>query len=264
MKSHTPAQTGTGCEVHEVWVVRHGERQDYVDPTWPDTHADTRHDPPLTYSGMLLAHATGARIASQSITGGLGIAVGYPEGGADATPAAAAILCSPFLRTIQTASPIAAKLGIPIRIENGLAEGLREGYEFTCQPRMLPVVQVPAIMSSVISECGLPALPADPTRLVDTTYVSVHDFPTYPEARPVFWQRFKDTVDALLSKPPAPCLILVTHGYGFQSISEKLAGKPVEDTPGYCAVSHFWRDSSTAPWTVRAFADCAHTAQNNP
>jgi broad specificity phosphatase PhoE len=33
-----------------VWVVRHGERRDSVDPNW-ETDADRVHDPPLTDLG---------------------------------------------------------------------------------------------------------------------------------------------------------------------------------------------------------------------
>jgi len=41
-----------------VWAVRHGERQDSVDPTWAE-EADRPHDPPLTELGRWAAWRVG-------------------------------------------------------------------------------------------------------------------------------------------------------------------------------------------------------------
>ena len=83
-----------------VWIARHGNRLDFVNPEWFNTAA-RRYDPPLSEDGFIQAAELGQRLKSESISH---------------------ILASPFLRTIQTANEVAKVLNLPIKLEAGLSE----------------------------------------------------------------------------------------------------------------------------------------------
>ncbi len=83
-----------------VWVARHGNRFDFVNPEWFNT-ALRRYDPPLSEDGFIQAEELGKRLKNENIT---------------------QIFSSPFLRTIQTANKVAQVLNLPIKLEAGLGE----------------------------------------------------------------------------------------------------------------------------------------------
>ena len=83
-----------------VWIARHGNRLDFVNPEWFNT-ARRRYDPPLSDDGFVQAVELGQRLKPEKIE---------------------RIFASPFLRTIQTASEIAQILDLPIKLEAGLGE----------------------------------------------------------------------------------------------------------------------------------------------
>ncbi|MEA5535771.1 histidine phosphatase family protein [Crocosphaera sp. XPORK-15E] len=83
-----------------VWIARHGNRLDFVNPEWFNT-AVRRYDPPLSEDGVIQAQQLGKRLQSEKI---------------------AHIFASPFLRTIQTANQVAEMLDLPIKLEAGLGE----------------------------------------------------------------------------------------------------------------------------------------------
>ncbi len=83
-----------------VWIARHGNRLDFVNPEWFNTAA-RRYDPPLSEDGLVQATELGQRLKNENITH---------------------IFASPFLRTIQTANEVAQVLNLPIKLEAGLGE----------------------------------------------------------------------------------------------------------------------------------------------
>ena len=83
-----------------VWIARHGNRLDFVNPEWFNTAA-RRYDPPLSDDGFVQAAELAQRLKEENI--------GH-------------IFASPFLRTIQTANEIARVLNLPIKLEEGLGE----------------------------------------------------------------------------------------------------------------------------------------------
>lgn len=83
-----------------VWIARHGNRLDFVNPEWFNT-ALRRYDPPLSDDGFIQAAELGQRLKSENIRH---------------------IFASPFLRTIQTANEVAKVLNLPIKLEAGLGE----------------------------------------------------------------------------------------------------------------------------------------------
>jgi broad specificity phosphatase PhoE len=89
-----------------VWIARHGNRLDFVDPKWFNT-AKRRYDPPLSEDGLIQARELATRLKSENITH---------------------IFASPFLRTIQTANEVAQVLNLPIKPEAGLSEWLNPNW----------------------------------------------------------------------------------------------------------------------------------------
>lgn len=83
-----------------VWIARHGNRLDFVNPEWFNT-APRRYDPPLSEDGLVQAKELGQRLKKENISH---------------------IFASPFLRTIQTANQVAQVLNLSIKLEAGLSE----------------------------------------------------------------------------------------------------------------------------------------------
>ena len=83
-----------------VWIARHGNRFDFVNPEWFNT-APRRYDPPLSDDGFIQAAELGQRLKSEKIEH---------------------IFASPFLRTVQTANEVANVLNLPIELEAGFGE----------------------------------------------------------------------------------------------------------------------------------------------
>ena len=89
-----------------VWIARHGNRQDFVDPHWPKT-ADRPYDPGLSPDGIEQAKRLGERMQREHI---------------------GAIFSSPFLRTIETANEVAEVLDLPIFVEPGISEWFNDEW----------------------------------------------------------------------------------------------------------------------------------------
>jgi broad specificity phosphatase PhoE len=85
-----------------LWLLRHGERVDQVDPDWA-AGADRPHDPPPTERGREQAAAAGDRLRGEGV---------------------GAVYSSPFTRAVATADAVARALDLPVRIEDGLCEHL--------------------------------------------------------------------------------------------------------------------------------------------
>lgn len=98
-----------------VWLVRHANRQDFVDPTWRET-ADRPHDPGLSPDGWMQARHLARRFADAAID---------------------RIVASPFLRTVQTAHAVAEARRQPLYLEPGLGEWLNPAW-FDAAPTLLP------------------------------------------------------------------------------------------------------------------------------
>ena len=97
-----------------IWIARHGNRADFVDPTWR-LRAARPHDPPLSPDGVEQARKLGRRLKGEPIRH---------------------IFASPFLRTLETASAVAAELKVPVKIEHGAGEFLNPEW-FSCAPEFL-------------------------------------------------------------------------------------------------------------------------------
>ena len=97
-----------------IWIARHGNRIDFVNPEWFNT-AERRYDPPLSDDGVVQAYQLGQRLKRESITH---------------------IFASPFLRTVQTANQVADALDLPIKLESGLSEWLNSAWMIAMPERL--------------------------------------------------------------------------------------------------------------------------------
>ena len=97
-----------------IWIARHANRLDFVNPDWFLT-AERRYDPPLSDDGMVQAQQLANRLKGENISH---------------------IFASPFLRTVQTAAAIASVLDLPIKLETGLSEWLNPDW-MTEEPERL-------------------------------------------------------------------------------------------------------------------------------
>jgi broad specificity phosphatase PhoE len=104
-----------------LWLIRHAHRLDWADPCWART-AERPHDPPLSDTGRQQARRIAQRLAAVPI---------------------AHIFVSPFLRTIETAVPLAAVHGLPMAIEPGFSEWLNVAW-FPEPPETAPLSKLRA------------------------------------------------------------------------------------------------------------------------
>jgi broad specificity phosphatase PhoE len=122
-----------------LWIARHGNRLDFVDPDWFPI-AERPYDPPLSEDGFVQARQLGHRLKSENIKH---------------------IFASPFLRTVQTAYEVAKVLNKPIKLEAGLCEWLNPDW-MPATPARLPrevlATEYPAIDLSYCSRV-LPEYP---------------------------------------------------------------------------------------------------------
>ena len=99
-----------------VWIARHGNRLDFVNPEWFDT-AEFRYDPPLSEDGLIQAQELGQKLKSANIKH---------------------IFASPFLRAIQTADAVAEALNLSVKLEAGLSEWLNPEW-MSSAPQTNPI-----------------------------------------------------------------------------------------------------------------------------
>jgi broad specificity phosphatase PhoE len=102
-----------------IWIARHASRLDFADPEWAK-RSPRPHDPPLSPAGGGQARALARRLEREPI---------------------AHLFSSPFLRCIETARSVAARLGLAIKIEPGLSEWLNREW-FPSFPDVLPLAEL--------------------------------------------------------------------------------------------------------------------------
>lgn len=152
----------------KVFIARHGERIDHVDPLWK-TRVENPDDPFLTERGLAQAHCLGQRLAVEGIV---------------------KIFVSPFYRTIQTAAAVAKAANVTMCIEPGICEGLLPEWFPKGSPRLREVADL-----------------AEEFPTLDPAYVPVH-VPDYPETKPTTIERVKMATKKLVQNEEGPILLV--------------------------------------------------------
>ena len=196
-----------------VWIARHGHRMDMADESWALTAANP-YDPPLSPLGVAQAADLSARLAGERI---------------------AHIVTSPFERAVATAAPLAAALGVSIKIEPGIAEWMNPQWF-----RRRPMWRPPSALAALHG-------------VVDVGYISPIDV-----AFPATWD------DLLLRTQTAVRLILETfdgsvlfvgHGASVMGIASALS--PGAQVSGeLCCLIRFAKHGGT--WVLEDSGSTSH------
>ena len=125
-----------------IWLARHGNREDFVDPTWRE-HAAFPADSPLSFDGIDQARQLGRRLHGEGI---------------------GAIYASPFLRAVQTAHEIADILELGVHLEPGLGEHLNPEW-FPEPPELRPISELQKRFARLVVSHPLGAVPRYPETL---------------------------------------------------------------------------------------------------
>lgn len=216
--------------MQNVVVMRHGERIDHFEPTWP-AHAERPWDPPLTDDGKSRARNTGKSLR----------AIGFPIH---------RVLVSPFLRCLQTAAEAVSAL-CPVvdddamrtsqdavnssRVKVSIEYGLCEMLNTTAIGKEVPKngIWFPELPNL---EALLPAGTLDLS--VERIY---QEMPRWEESVLGARNRYARVIQTLADKYPHENLLLVTHGEGVGvSVSSFQKNTEVYEVD-YCGYSHLQR-----------------------
>ncbi len=181
----------------ELYVVRHGQRRDSVDPDWEET-ADRVHDPPLTQLGRWAAWRVGRRFAEADVS-------------------LDAVYASPFLRSVETADEICQELGTTFELESGLGE-YRNAEWFGREPETLPEERLRERFGTV-------RLGRDP-----------HVVPEFPETHDEATARIGEAARRLVEGTAGP-VVLVGHGITIAGVVDGLVGPAAAAEAPLCGVT---------------------------
>jgi broad specificity phosphatase PhoE len=168
-----------------LWLVRHAHRLDFVRPEWFDT-AIYPYDPPLSALGQSQAVALAAQLSQVPIE---------------------RIFTSPFLRTIQTADPLARLLQLPIQLEWGLCEWLCADWTRSF-PMTTPLAQL-----------------KEDYRSIDLAYDSLV-IPPYPETLEELSLRMNMLSLEFLQANPEHNILIIAHKGSTLGMVSALTGDP--------------------------------------
>lgn len=212
--------------MQHLLVMRHGDRMDDAQPSWIVT-APRPWDPPLTELGKWRARETGRRLRRQgwNIT---------------------RILCSPFLRCVQTAAEMVLALAAldssaagdvaidPSKIKVSIEYGLSE----VMNTLAIRVSNIPPEGPTTLDLGELEALL--PAGTVDHSVERMMlKLPEWPETLDAAYQRYVKTFQAAADMFPKENVLCVTHGEGV-GVSVSKFQVSVHQV-NYCAVSHAQR-----------------------
>lgn len=161
-----------------VWIARHGNRIDFVNPQWFDT-AERPYDPHLSDDGIIQAKLLGKRLVGKGIT---------------------QIFASPFLRTVQTANAVAETLDLSIKLDWGLCEWLNPDW-MDAMPETLPW----KILAQNYPRIDLSYQACSSFRLTNA------ENPSYPETWEACLARTRETVRGLVAEYPDENILFVGH-----------------------------------------------------
>jgi len=191
------------CKI--VIVMRHAERSDM---SYDGKSKFNIQDPEITDKGYKQAYCIGQQL-SQILE-----RLSFPDKGENLK-----LVCvsSPFARTLQTAKTVLSGLNsshIKIICENGLSEFISKETFESSPSSFLEILQQNPLLLEELSDLEV------------ETFSPQSELPNYPESFNSCVERYRETHRKLIKK----CLIeqdyniilMVTHGYGVQIISEMM------------------------------------------
>ncbi len=196
-----------------IWLVRHAHRLDFIQPEWFETAA-LPYDPPLSALGWQQSLELVPQLKNSHVQ---------------------QIFTSPYLRTLQTAYPIAKSLGLSIQIEDGLREWLH-GEWSPWLPKTLPIES--------LVDGGFP---------IDLNYQSQVS-PKYPETAAELTTRTIQVTDQLINQSQNSVLI-VAHNHTLMGIvaaltSDSTTLQPLAFAPAGVMVLTNTGDRTNGGWQI--------------
>lgn len=193
-----------------LYIARHGVRPAQTPAGFPlddEPYTGPGYDAPLSPLGRQQAEALAEQMEDVSID---------------------VIICSPFHRTIQTVAPLARQLGLPIKLEWGLSEFLKDDWF-----EGFPLLPTPKERRTQFPE-------------IDETYRSMV-MPEYPEDLERLQERLQKTTAALMENH-GPTIFIMSHGASSLGIRRALLDgnqAPFHFSSDCGSVSHLtWSDGS--------------------
>ncbi|MCJ8328420.1 MAG: histidine phosphatase family protein [Lentisphaeria bacterium] len=177
-----------------MWFFRHGERQDFVDPSWSSGQQHP-YDTPLSVIGHQQAQEVATYMSDIPIDH---------------------LFCSPFTRAVQTGSPTAKTLGMPLKIEHGFCEIFYASW-FPTPPTL-----------AGLEEAGLDE------SLFDASYESAV-MPVYPETDATVLERAGKVLAHILNNYSGNIAIFA-HGGICYPFTESIFGEKQDITMPYCSL----------------------------
>ncbi len=199
--------------------IRHASRLDVMRPEWV-VNAARPYDTPLSDEGHEQARAAAVFFEAR------------------ARPAH--LFCSPFLRAVETAGPIARMLGMKVKIEPGLGENYYPQY-FPVEPEFSPV----HLNAGELIEEGL----------VEMGYRGLV-IPTHPETNATSAARARRTMWGLMERFEGD-LLMVTHGGIVHGLAKAVVPTAVF-LPHFAAVMELECDAVGRWRVVRDGSDLSH------
>lgn len=176
-----------------IYIARHGERMDFVDPSWKK-NSPTPHDPPLTGCGKDQASDLGKKLSSLNIKH---------------------VFASPFSRCVNTAINAAEAISpmLEVNVEPGLCEWLNaEWYRDSEHGPVWRTVGSLKQEFAGVNDSYEPVFPMS------------HNFDAFPESLGKLEARCEKTYKAILEKIDGDGnVLLVGHGSSVDSLIKVIA-----------------------------------------
>jgi broad specificity phosphatase PhoE len=202
-----------------VWLLRHGARADYWDGKWQSIDGGTR-DASLSELGRAQAEELAKTMKNESIDH---------------------IFVSPYLRTLQTASPLCQALGMRMKVEDGIGECL---WGLTAMPSELLSVEARQKLFPTI----------------DPTYTSIKSPLLGPETGDAAEERAGQVILQLVDAY-AGNLLFLGHGITVLGGARALVGAQNPLRAAFCSISSMeWVDSA---WCLRRNGDISHLSNKD-
>eukprot|EP00934_Nitzschia_sp_Nitz4_P004404 Nitzschia sp. Nitz4//scaffold64_size103689//70026//71041//NITZ4_004442-RA/size103689-snap-gene-0.130-mRNA-1//-1//CDS//3329556148//4394//frame0 len=237
MASHKMVTKNIPSEAQYIFVVRHGDRWDYANPSWKNLPASRKGDSPLSPLGHQQARQVGIFLDQW-----------FHE--RNFTVDQLTWLSSPFLRCLQTSTEALNAMHqvdasqVPIRPEYAIFEWDGKGGEW---------------------HADLPSLEERKHYFprIDMEYETMF-VPTLPEPRSDFLARCQKCVSSIHERypyKPGQVLVLVSHAAGCIALARSLTQMPLNEiTPAApCAIYGFQRTSDTSVWELDPHDDLEGT-----
>eukprot|EP00800_Vazella_pourtalesii_P009314 TRINITY_DN23525_c0_g1_i1.p1 TRINITY_DN23525_c0_g1~~TRINITY_DN23525_c0_g1_i1.p1 ORF type:complete len:243 (-),score=73.59 TRINITY_DN23525_c0_g1_i1:85-792(-) len=202
------SEESAGAGEQLVCLLRHAERLDDVDMSWLSHKQERKYDPPLSPHGQVVASAICGDLDLHKLN-------------------LKHVISSPFLRTLQTAAPIARDLShSQLIVCNAVCECLSEEVGVRTQPIFYPQQQAEAC----------PELSLE--------YMS--DLcPVFPETVLEVQQRYRAAIQMIADKYWPTGVLIVTHAIAVRAAFRFFSAPPLNGLIPYCGGIVLRRGSTT-------------------